>query len=117
MLLHRPARSDYYTLAAYWLLAVPVIGADYVARYGWGRTVVGMVFTVVLDTATVLALVYFMLPNLLDGRYQRRALLLVPVFLLVSGLAYQFGYAAVLGGGVYLTLTWQIGRASCRERV
>ncbi|GAA3948614.1 sensor histidine kinase [Hymenobacter algoricola] len=96
MLLTRPSRSDVLTAAAYWPVAAAVILPTYVAQFGWARAGAGMLYTVLLDSAAVFALVFGLLPNLLTPRYRGRALGLVVVFLLASGLLYGGGYALVL---------------------
>ncbi|UOQ53324.1 sensor histidine kinase [Hymenobacter cellulosivorans] len=96
MLLARPSRSDLLTVAAYWPVATAVILPTYWQQFAGPRAMAGMVYTVVLDSAAVFAIVFGLLPNLLTPRYRLRALGLLLVFLLASGLLYNYGYSLIL---------------------
>lgn len=94
--LDRPLRSDLLAVATYWLLALMVIFPSYVLEYGMAHALVAMAYNIVLDTAAVCFIVFYLLPWALEPRTRRPALLLLPLFLLLSGVLYKIGYGFIL---------------------
>jgi two-component system LytT family sensor kinase len=107
--LSRPLRSDLLVLATYWLLSLLVIFPSYVLEYSLGRALAAMAYNIVLDTATVWFIVFYLLPRVAEPRTRLGALLLVPPFLLLSGVLYVGGYGLLLAGTVAWTPTKLIG--------
>ncbi|TGE27125.1 sensor histidine kinase [Hymenobacter metallicola] len=102
MLLARPSRSDLLTAAAYWPVATAIILPTYWQQFSELRALSCMAYTVLLDSAAVFVIVFGLLPNLLTPRYRLRALGLLMVFLLTSGVLYGGGYSLLLSQPV----TW-----------
>jgi hypothetical protein len=92
----RFSSSDYRVVAVYWVLATLVIFPSYVMEFDWWRGLLGMAYTIALDTAAVYALVFVILPRLAGGRGLLRPLLTLLGFVAVSGLLYHFGYHLIL---------------------
>ena len=90
----RPSRSDLLLALAYWLVVAPVLLLQYRADNGAGspRVLPELGATVLFDTATVAVLVGGLLPLLL-GRRRWLGLGLLPVFLVLSGVAYLVVYS------------------------
>ncbi|MFD1871499.1 sensor histidine kinase [Hymenobacter bucti] len=103
-------RSDYLLTAAYWSLAVLVILPTYVREDGWARALGAMFYNVVLDTGTVLALVFGLLPRFMQRGRLGSSLLLALAAAGLSGVLYLVGYDVVLGKyhGAW-SLTYLIG--------
>jgi two-component system LytT family sensor kinase len=89
-------RSDYLLFATYWGLAMLVILPSYVLQFGWGRAVGGMLYNIVLDTAAVWLLAFWLLPRFAEAGRVASTLVLVVGALLLSGVFYQVGYAVLL---------------------
>ncbi|RTQ45904.1 histidine kinase [Hymenobacter gummosus] len=102
LFLTRPVRSDVLVVATYWLVALLVIFPSYVVEFGWLRAVVAMLYNIVLDTAAVYFIVFGFLPLVMETRTRLVALLLIPTFLLLSGVLYKVGYGLIL----HLPITW-----------
>lgn len=98
LLSNRLRASDLRVIGLYWALAAPLIGYGYFVEYGWQTALPTILYTVVLDTAAVYALVFVILRQLASGRYLLGALLAFLGFMLGSGVLYFFGYNALLGG-------------------
>ncbi|TGE19879.1 sensor histidine kinase [Hymenobacter elongatus] len=88
-----PRRSDWLTAAGYWVVVTIVLLPDYIANHDLSLGLRGMAYTVLLDSATVYLLVFHLLPALQMPQTRRRALLLLPLFLLLSSVLYSTGYA------------------------
>ncbi|GAA4392648.1 sensor histidine kinase [Hymenobacter koreensis] len=99
---NRPQRSDVQVVAVYWLVALLIIFPSYVVEFGWLRSVAAMAYNMVLDTAAVYFIVFCFLPLVMQQRMRLVALLLIPLFLLLSGLLFKAGYDLILGQ----TLPW-----------
>ena len=93
---NRPLRSDILVVATYWLVALLVIFPSYVLEYSLARAVAAMAYNIVLDTAAVYFIVFYFLPRVVEPRTRLAALLLVPLFLLLSGILYKVGYGLIL---------------------
>lgn len=102
----RPTWSDVLLVLAYWLVVAPVLLVQYAAdtKAGWPHELPMVGTTVLFDTSTVALLVGVLLPLLLNGK-QRLTLVLVPVFVLLSGWAYINLYASLLEHAVNLSWT------------
>ena len=94
--LNRPLRSDILVVGTYWLVALLVIFPTYVLEYGWGRALAAMAYNIALDTAAVYFIVFYFLPRVMEPRFRPAALLLIPLFLLLSGVLYKAGYGLIL---------------------
>jgi len=101
----RPSRSDLVLVAAYWLVASPLLLIQYQANTGAGagRALPLVAATVLFDTATVALLVGGLLPLFLGGR-PWLGVLLLPLFLLLSGGAYVSLYDYLFGYGSALSV-------------
>ncbi|MBD2714454.1 sensor histidine kinase [Microvirga sp. STR05] len=104
MRFQRPSKSDFAAIVVYWLFAIPVVMSAYVYESGWARAWVGMGYTLVLDTAAVLCLVFLILPNALSGKHWRGAVVALLVFLLASSVLYREGYGVIFGKPTTWTL-------------
>ena len=91
----RPSRSDLLLVLAYWLVVAPVLLLQYRADNGAGspRVLPELGATVLFDTATVTLRVGGLLPLLLGRRWLGLGLGLLPVFLVLSGVAYLVVYS------------------------
>lgn len=94
--LTRPLRSDLLAVATYWLLSLLVLFPSYVLEYGVALALAAMAYNIVLDTAAVCFVVFYLLPRVLEPRTRRAALLLLPLFFLLSGVFYKAGYDFIL---------------------
>ncbi|QNH62912.1 sensor histidine kinase [Hymenobacter sediminicola] len=97
MLIQRPSKSDFAAIVVYWLLAAPVVMSAYVYESGWARAWIGMGYTIVLDTAAVLCLVFLILPKALSGKHWRSAVGALLVFMVASSVLYREGYGLIFG--------------------
>ena len=107
---NRLRASDFRVIAAYWLLAAPIIGYGYFVEYGWPTALPTILYNVVLDTAAVYLLVFVILRQMAGGRWLLGVLGFVG-FALGSGLLYFFGYNLILkefGRFSFLRLIWAI---------
>ncbi|WP_375418063.1 sensor histidine kinase [uncultured Hymenobacter sp.] len=93
---HRPSRSDLLLVAAYWLVASLVIFPTYVLKVSVARALAAMTYNVALDTAAVGFIVFYFLPRVLEPRTRWAGLLLIPLFVLLSGGLYNVGYGLIL---------------------
>ena len=90
--MQRPQRSDLRLVLVYWLLAAPIIFYTYQREHGAGRGLLGILYTVTLDSAAVYLLVYGFLPRAL-GRQNSLSLLAGLVgFALIDAHLYWLGY-------------------------
>lgn len=85
-------RSDYSLIAMYWLIAIPVTYLSNIGLHGLSATLRALIFTVLLDTFTVLTMLYT-LPNFLLRRSYINASLMGLLFLAIFGVIYRYGYA------------------------
>ena len=93
---NRPLRSDILVVATYWLVALLVIFPSYALEYSLARAFAAMAYNIVLDTAAVYFIVFYFLPRVMEPRTRLAALLLIPLFLLLSGVFYKAGYGWLL---------------------
>ncbi|WP_400191838.1 sensor histidine kinase [Hymenobacter sp. B81] len=90
-------RSDAGVVLVYWLVVAPLLLLEYVPEFGWARAVPGTVFTIALDTLTVLLAVRGLLPRLLTPGRRVGGLALLAGFIGLSGAAYLAGLVWVFG--------------------
>lgn len=93
---NHPLRSDLLVVATYWLVALLVIFPSYALEYPLASALAAMTYNVVLDTAAVYFIVFYFLPRVVEPRTRLAALLLIPFFLLLSGVLYKAGYGLLL---------------------
>lgn len=96
--LHPPQRNDWRLIIGYWALALWIIffinQSDEVPL---STQFLSLFFTMILDTSTVLVLVFFFLPTFMPHRQYWQMLLITAAFLFVMAYCYREGHGWVLG--------------------
>lgn len=86
-----PLRSDWLLIVIYWIIAAPIIFLSNMDAHGAEATSKALLFTIILDTATVLTIM-FTLPAFVIKQHYMNASVFGFFLLMFFGLIYSFGY-------------------------
>lgn len=91
-----PISSDWVLIGIYWALAAPLIFYSNFDTHGYLVTFKALLFTIILDTSTVLLMLFFLPNDFLKGRYLNASIMGF-ILLMVLSYIYSWGYHYLFG--------------------
>lgn len=92
----KPYKSDLIIILSYWVLAVFFVFPMYYEENSLLRSIIAMIFNIVIDTGFIIILIYFVLPFGLKSKNYWATIGLVLLVLSMSMLFYKIGYCIIL---------------------
>ena len=92
----KPQKSDLIIILSYWVLAVFFVFPMYYEENSLIRSIIAMIFNIVIDTGFIIILIYFVLPFGLKSKNYWATIGLVLMVLIMSMLFYKIGYCIIL---------------------
>ncbi len=92
----KPQKSDLIIILSYWILAVFFIFPMYYYENSLLRSIIAMIFNIVIDTSFIMILIYFVLPFGLKSKKYWATIGLVAIVLFMSMIFFKIGYCIIL---------------------
>ncbi len=104
----KPQKSDLIIILSYWILAVFFIFPMYYYENSLLRSILAMIFNIVIDTSFIMILIYFVLPFGLKSKNYWATIGLVAMVLFMSMIFFKIGYCIILKEKIHWNFMSQI---------
>jgi len=99
-ILKRISKSDWWVIAGFWVLAIPVITSDYISHMNINRAMSFLFLDFILISSVSILMVFWLAPKYLSTRRYYHFFLGLLAVLLVEAFLYWFGITVVVGGRI-----------------